>query len=195
MIHSCNWIPYNLYQRQFRECLITQNKVCAVGLYLLKSILIVYSIIKKLCTHKKINVYRCFCSNSNWEDPKYLPTGEKINCSTLSKWNIIWLLKKRMHFMDTHHKVLVLSKRRYLTKCSKNWCTHEKWAWVFRDALFIIIHFHSKMERIHLCVILRKKTLQRQKSDQQLPGVGSEEGIDYNETGGHFSGGVTLTIW
>ena len=28
-----------------------------------------------------------------------------------------------------------------------------------------------------------------------VAGVGSEEGIDYNETGGHFSGGVTLTIW
>lgn len=43
-------------------------------------------------------------------------------------------------------------------------------------------------------MILRKKTLQRQKSDQQLPGVGSEEGIDYNETCGHISGVVTPTI-
>ena len=157
----------------------------------LKSTLIVYSIIKKLCKHKKINVYRCLCSNSNWEDPKYLPTGEKINCSTLSKWNINQLLKKRMHFMDTHHNVLVLSKRRYLTKCSKNWCTHEKWAWVFRDALFIIIQTGKNP---FMCDSKKEDTTET----KIWPTVarGWKWGRDWLQWDRRaFSGGVTLTIW
>lgn len=93
--------------------------------------------------------------------------------------------------MDTHHNVLVLSKRRYLTKCSKNWCTHEKWAWVFRIVLFIIIQTGKNP---FMCDSKKEDTTETE-IWKQLPGVGSEEGTDYNETWGHFSGGVTLTIW
>ena len=32
----------------------------------------------------------------------------------------------------------------------------------------------SRLERIHLCVILKKMILQRQKNDPWLPGIGSE---------------------
>lgn len=145
---------------------------------------------KKLCTHKK-KVYSCFCSNSNWEDPKYLSTGEKINFSTLSKWNITQLLKKRMHFVDTCHNVLVLSKRRYLTKCGKNWCTHEKWAWVFRDALFIVIQTGKSP---FMCDSKKEDTTET----DIWPTVarGWKRGrTDHNETWGHFSGGATLTTW